>query len=209
MSLQQWWYRVSGQQQRDEIAAIRATANRYSDAALSLMPEILRLVEQVGIERSAAWATINETYQCTPARWDSLTGRQWRTLGTNNYWGQSGNELRHAQDHAAHAYDFSESAVSYADRALTMLARLDCQGHDLRYATDCADAARDMALAAHRHMLQGQAAYGQHERLRNAVQPIAQPARPRPVVQQPAPVAVPVEQPIAVPDWPVRQMQVR
>ena len=68
MSLQQWWYRVSGQQQRGEIAAIRAMANRYSDAALSLMPEILRLVELVGIERDTAWATINETYQCTPAR---------------------------------------------------------------------------------------------------------------------------------------------
>lgn len=207
MSLQQWWYRVSGQQQRGEIAAIRAMANRYSDAALSLMPEILRLVELVGIERNTAWATINETYQCTPTRWDSLTGHQWRTLGAHNYWGQSGNELRHAQDHAAHAYDFSESAVSYADRAIAMITRLDCQSHELRYAVDCAKSARDMALDAHRHLLEGQAAYGQYERLLAAeskFDELPMPAHPRPVVQP-----APVEQPIAVSDWPVRQPQVR
>ena len=205
MSLQQWWYRVSGQQQRDEIAAVRAMANRYSDAALSLMPEILRLVEQVGIERSAAWATINETYQCTPTRWDSLTGHQWRTLGAHNYWGQSGNELCHAQDHAAHAYDYAESAVSYADRAIAMITRLDCQSHELRYAVDCAKSARDMALAAHRHMLQGQAAYGQYERLLAAELAVADDDLPP--LDLPAPVVVPVpeEQPIAVPNWPVRQ----
>ena len=203
MSLQQWWYRVSGQQQRDEIAAVRAMANRYSDAALSLMPEILRLVEQVGIERSAAWATINETYQCTPTRWDSLTGHQWRTLGAHNYWGQSGNELRHAQDHAAHAHDYAESAISYADRALATINRLDCQGHNLRYATDCAKAARDMALDAHRHLLEGQAAYGRYERLRAAELAPADDDLPPLDLPAPAPVAVPVEQPIAVPDWPV------
>jgi hypothetical protein len=205
VSLQQWWYRVSGQQQRDEIAAVRSMANRYSDAALSLMPEILRLVEQVGIERSAAWATIDGTFQCTPTRWDSLTGHQWRTLGTHNYWGQSGNELHHAQDHAAHAHDFAEAAVSYADRALSMITRLDCQSHNLRYATDCAKSACDMAMAAHRHMLQGQAAYAQYERLRAAELAPSPLDLPAPVAVQPAPVAVPVEQPILVADWPMPQ----
>ena len=88
-----------------------------------------------------------------------------------------------------------------------MITRLDCQDHDLRYAEDCAKSARDMALAAHRNQLDAQAAYGQYERLRAAE--LAPADDDLPPLDLPAPVAVPVEQPIAVPDWPVRQMQVR
>ena len=184
-----WWYRVSGQQQRDEIAAIRSMANRYGDAALSLVPEIVHLTQQVGIERRPAWGE-STADQCTPTRWASLTGFQWRTMsGRNDGWSDS--QLTNAQEHAGKAFDYAESAISYADQALAMLTRLDCQPEYMRHADNSADAAREMALAAHRHMLQGQAAYGQHERLHAAE-----------LASAPPPVPVSVEQPIPW-TWPV------
>lgn len=200
-AIAKWWYRVSGQAERDEAAAIQATANRYSDTTLSLMPEILRLIEQVGIERVP---TGNCDSECTPIRWPSLTGRTWRNVaGDNNCWGESGIQLCHAQERAANAFDFAESAINYAERANVELNRLYCESDNLRYASNSADAARELALAAHRNLLAGQAAYAEHVRTRDAE--LAPADVDLPPLDLPAPAPVPVEQPILVADWPMRQ----
>ena len=51
MTIAKWWYRVSGQQQRDEVAAIRSMAYRFGQTAATLLPEINALTALVGIER--------------------------------------------------------------------------------------------------------------------------------------------------------------
>ncbi len=195
MTIAQWWYRVSGQQQRDEIASIRGMAQRFGAAAATLLPEITALTAQVGIERVPGWDE-STADQCTPTRWRSLTGRQ-------SYWTPSGTQLGRAQNHATHACDFAEGAIRNADKALAMLDRLALDPTELCYAHSNADFARDLAVGAHTHLIQGLVAYDEYARLRDAES--AAELAPADLSDLDLPAPAPVEQPIPAPDWPVRQ----
>jgi len=192
VSLRQWRYRASGQQERDEIAAIRSTAQLFGAMAAGLLPEITALTVQVGIERVSADAAD----QCTPSRLDSLTGSRWRSTVPAASWRPSGMALASARDHASRAADFAAAAVRAAEHADAIPLGPWRDACDMRFARGDAQSARNLSVSAHHHLLNALAAYDEYVRLLAAELAPADLDTPTPA---------PVAQPIAAPDWPVRQ----
>jgi len=208
VTLATWWYRVSGQAERDEVAAIRSMAYRFGQTAATLLPEINALTALVGIERlpdPPPYLEPTPDYEaadkCTASRWESLTGSRWRNTMPVTGWRPSAQALCRAQDHASRAADFAAAAVRAAEHAHAMLDRLHRDACDVRLARSDAQSARDLIVWAHTHMVQAHAAYAEHVRL------LAGELAPAGMDDMDAPEPEPVEQPIAVPDWPVRQRQ--
>lgn len=206
MTLAKWWHRVSGQAERDEIAAIRGMSYRFGQTAANLLPEINDLTVRVGIERVpdppshlTPTPDYNAADKCTATRWESLTGSRWRnTVAVTGGW-HSTRALCIAQDHASSAADFAAAAVRAAEHAAAILDRLHCDACALRLARGDAESARDLAVWAHHHMLDALTAYDKYERL------LADELAPADLSDLDLDLPAPVEQPIPVPDWPVRQ----
>ena len=206
MTLATWWYRVSGQAERDEVAAIRSMAYRFGQTAATLLPEINALTALVGIERlpdPPPYLEPTPDYEaadkCTASRWESLTGSRWRNTMPVTGWRPSAQALYRAQDHASRAADFAAAAVRAAEHAAAMLDRLHCDACALRLARGDAESARDLVVRAHHHMLDALTAYDKYERL------LADELAPADLSDLDLDLPAPVEQPIPVPDWPVRQ----